>query len=300
MRFVLGVAIVFGLASQVFAAADSQSAESTDTSDKFGPFGLFDHRSSLGTGFFPEPFLVDEGDTDRELELNWLHQEGHGSNTDQVKGEIEWNFGLATIELEAPYERDTFPLHDLITGTTTTGRTEGMDAPRISLRHPIWQWVSEDGRIDNTLVVGAEVAVPSNSPVGKDTEIVPQLFDLLRLGDHFGLQIHAGYSTLLGSDPSNKRTLEYSADLSYRLSDSDIPLPRGVEEIVPIVELAGDRGLNKGDLSDNLTGVLGCRFNLDAIGPFSPRLGIGYVFPIDKQARKDFSWGVVTSLVFDF
>ena len=45
------------------------------TGSKFGPFGLFDTRSQYGTGFFPEPFLVDEGDLDREFVISSIHQE---------------------------------------------------------------------------------------------------------------------------------------------------------------------------------------------------------------------------------
>ena len=174
-----------------------------------------------------------------------------------------------------------------------------MDSIQIALRHPIWQYVSPDNNLDNTLVAAFELAIPTNSPVGKDTELVPEIFDLLRLGDHLGIQTHIGYSTLLGSDPSDKHTLEYSVDLSYLIDNSLLPLPKELIGLVPMFELAGERGLNNGDLSNHLSGVIGARFNLAPIGNASPRLGIGYVFPVDKQARNDFRWGIITSLVFD-
>jgi hypothetical protein len=121
----------------------------------------------------------------------------------------------------------------------------------------------------------------------------------LRIGDHFGLQTHAGYSTLFGDDVNNLQTLEYSADFSYNIDATQIPLPHQVLALVPIFELAGERPLNHGDFNDNLTGVLGGRINLENLGPASPRLSVGYIFPIDKGARDDFSWGVVVSFVFD-
>ena len=267
-----------------------------------GPYGLFnllDSRSQFGTGFFPEPFLVDEGDRDREVAFSSYHQEGAGSGVNQITAEVEWTFWGTTIEVEAPWESDTFPSTDPFTGQPDTQRTSGMDAIQIAFRHPVWQYVSPDNNIDNTLVAAFELAIPTNSPVGKDTELVPEIFDLLRLGDHLGIQTHIGYSTLLGPDPSDKETLEYSLDVSYTIDDSIVPLPQELLGIVPIFELAGERGLNNGDLSDNLTGVIGARFNLAPIGRASPRLGIGYVFPVDHQAAQSFHWGIITSLVFD-
>jgi len=282
--------------------ASSESASAPSASTAAGPYGLFnllDSRSEFGTGFFPEPFLVDEGDRDKEVALSWYHQEGPGSGTNQITGDVEWTFWGTTIEVEVPWESDTFPSTDPFTSQPDTQRTSGVDAIQIALRHPIWQYVSSDNNIDNTLVAAFEMAVPTNSPVGKDTELVPEIFDLLRLGDHLGIQTHVGYSTLLGPDPSDKETLEYSLDVSYTIDDSIVPLPQDLLGILPIFELAGYRGLNNGDLSDNLSGVIGARFNLAPIGTASPRLGIGYVFPVDKQASSTFRWGMITSIVFD-
>jgi len=266
---------------------------------KYGWFDLLDHQSVYGTGFFPEPFLVDEGDKDREAEFTWYHQEGAGTVSDQHTAEIEWSFGDTTVEVEAPWETDTSAGSDSLTGLPEHQRISGMDGIQVALRHPVWQYVSSDNRIDNTLVAAFELAIPTNSPVGKDTELVPEIFDLLRVGDHLGIQTHIGYSTLLGSDPSDKKTLEYSLDVSYTIDNTIVPLPRELLGIVPMFELAGERGLNKGDLSDDLSGVIGVRFNLPPIGQAAPRLGIGYVFPVDHQAGESFRWGIVTSLVFD-
>jgi hypothetical protein len=52
--------------------------------------------------------------------------------------------------------------------------------------------------------------------------------------------------------------------------------------------------------SDNLLGNAAVRFNLNAIGSIQPRLGVGFVFPIDNAAREEVHWGVYTSLVFEY
>ena len=285
----------------MYADSDSESGPSTapGAEGRYGLFNLLDGRSEFGTGFFPEPFLVDEGDRDNEIEFSWYHEEGAGSGTDQVTGEVEWTFWGTTVEVDVPWESDTFPGTNQFTGQPDTQRTSGMDAIGISFRHPVWQYVSPDNDIDNTLVAAFEVAAPTNSPVGKDTELVPEIFDLLRIGDHLGIQTHVGYSTELGSDPSDEETFEYSLDVSYNIDGSIVPLPQELLGIVPIFELAGYRGLNNGDLSDNLSGVIGARFSVAPIGDVSPRLGIGYVFPVDKQAGETFRWGIITSIVFD-
>jgi hypothetical protein len=294
--------MALGLVQQVSFAGQDQAGGSSTVPAAAGPYGLFnllDSRSVFGDDFFPEPFLSDEGDRDNEVAFSWLHQEGAGSITDQITGGVELTFSDTTVEVQAPWETDTFPGGDPGTGLPDTQRISGMDSIQIALRHPIWQYVSPGNNIDNTLVAAFEVAVPTNSPVGRDTELVPEIFDLLRLGDHLGIQTHVGYSTLLGPDPSDRETLEYSLDLSYAIDGSIVPLPRELLGIVPIFELAGERGLNNGDLSDDLMGVFGARFNLAPIGGESIRIGIGYVFPIDKQAGEEFHWGIVTSLVFD-
>jgi hypothetical protein len=65
--------------------------------------------------------------------------------------------------------------------------------------------------------------------------------------------------------------------------------------------LVGETAINGEDAGqNNLTGTLGVRLNLRSIGALQPRLGVGYVFPIDQTARDEFRWGVVTSVVFEF
>jgi hypothetical protein len=47
-------------------------------------------------------------------------------------------------------------------------------------------------------------------------------------------------------------------------------------------------------------GDLGFRANLKAIGPLQPRLGFAFVFPMNRDARDDLDWGIVTSLAFEY
>jgi hypothetical protein len=260
---------------------------------RFGPFGLFDTRSQYGTGFFPEPFLVDEGDLDREFVVSSIHEEGANSLSSSVTAEVEWSFHLLTVEVEAPYE------HDITYDPTGRTNAEGVGSPSVSFRHPIWQYVSPSETVDNTLVLACETAFPTNSEESHSTEIVPGFFDLLRIGDHFGFQANLGLSTLYGGDENHDHTVEYSGDFSWIIDDSEISLPKEILGIVPMIELAGERHVNHGDHSDELSGVAAVRFNLANIGQALPRLGVGYIFPIDKQAREEFHWGVTVSLVFD-
>lgn len=66
-------------------------------------------------------------------------------------------------------------------------------------------------------------------------------------------------------------------------------------------ELSGETELNKQDGGQSsVLGDLGFRANLNAFGPVQPRLGVAFVFPIDRGARQDVHWGVVTSLVFEY
>jgi hypothetical protein len=88
----------------------------------------------------------------------------------------------------------------------------------------------------------------------------------------------------------------------YELPQNQLPLP-GVISAVPLVEFDGELAVNQaGAGHDILFGTVGVRLNLVTLPllPAQPRLGVGYVFPIDKGARDEFRWGIVTSLVFEF
>jgi hypothetical protein len=72
-----------------------------------------------------------------------------------------------------------------------------------------------------------------------------------------------------------------------------------VEQFFPIFELTGGKDLNK-DEANSLTGGAGIRVNLKAIGKLEPRLGIGYVFPMNRVALQEMHSGIYTQFGFDF
>ena len=282
----------------MFSGLDA-AAQQTESS-RYGLMGLLDHRSRYGQFWFPEPLRGPEMDVDRELRVDWFHAEKKGVQQDTVKAEVEYNFGLLTIEIEAGYERGSESSFDPLSGRIVHDKSEGVGAIEFSARHPIYQYVSQDRSFDYTLVVALEIAVPSGSKISKDTEVVPQLFQLMRFGDHFSLQTSIGYSALIGPEEGGASALEYSIVLGYHLEHDDLPLP-GILRTIPIFELKGDWGLSREKTGHSaLFGTAGVRLNFASIGSAQPRIGIGYVFPIDQGAREELRWGVVTSIVFEF
>jgi hypothetical protein len=281
------------------ALASAARGQST-TVGRYGFLNALDHDSRYGQYWFPEPFRAPEMDVDNEFRLDWLHTEKRGHVADSVTAEIEKSFGLLTLEIEAPYQRETLRETDFGSGGSFMARAEGIGSIEVAARHPIYQWVSPNQFFDFTLAAALETAIPTTSEVGKDFEIVPQLFALVRVGEHFSIQSSVGYSTLVGPDDGGKQTLEYSAVFGWALEQEDLHLPGAIQRIVPEFELIGERGLNNGETANELSGTIGVRVNLDSIGPLQPRLGAGYVFPIDQDARNDFRWGVITSIVFEY
>lgn len=268
---------------------------------RYGPFNLFDHRSLYGKGIFPEPFLI--GDTDleiNELRFDWLHSQGKGRVNDFSRVEFEKGFGLMTLELELPYERDAGHTFNPLSRQTEGSRSEGIGNISIALRHPVYQFVTRDESIDSTFGVALEVGIPTNSPVSKNAEVVPKIFSDLRWGDHFTLQTLLGYSFRRGSgEAGGAQTVEYGLVLGYAIPHEDFPLP-GVDRLTPMFELSGETAMNHGAGHNILLGNAAFRLNLKAIGRVQPRLGVGYVFPIDGGAKNELRWGIYTSLVFEF
>ncbi len=297
------VSILSSLAALLLtASAASAAAEDNSAADThYGWFGLLDHRSQYGQFWFPEPFRMDETDVDNEVRFDWIHQAGHGKVTDDSRIEIEKAFGVTTFELEIPYHYETVTTTDPLSGATSKERTRGVGNIEISVRRPIYQFVSSNSFFDNTVGVGLELGLPTNSPVSQNTEGVAKVFDALRLGEHFSLQTMGGFSLLMGpGDAGGTQTFEYGVVAGYNIARKDLALPH-IEQLIPILELKGETGL-KGENAgqNNLTGTIGLRANFDAIGSLQPRIGIGYVFPIDKAASNDFKWGIVTSIVFEY
>jgi hypothetical protein len=291
------LALLLGL-TVTHAIAEADAGATATNTRYFG--GLLDSRSRYGQYWFPEPLRAPEMDVDNEFRVDWVHTENGNSQADEVKAEIEKSFGLLTLEVEVAYEREAESGIDPDTGLPFRDRSEGIGAIEFSARHPICQWVSADERFDFTLAPALEVAIPSGSDISKDSELVPQLFGLLRVGEHFSLQTSVGYSFVIGPEESGNQTLEYSAVFGWAFEQGERPLPSFVQRVVPIVEVVGERGLNQGNFTNILTGTAGFRINFESIGALQPRLGLGYVFPIDEGGRDELDWGVVTSLVFEF
>jgi hypothetical protein len=270
-------------------ANSSATALSTDT--RHGLFNWLDSRSEYGQGVFPEPFLVDDSDLEvNEIRLDWLHTRAAGSTGDVVKAEIEKGFGPLTLELEVPYERDRA---DDVT-------TEGFANVDVGARVPFYQYVSSGGFLDTTFGVAIEVGIPTQSAVSKNTELVPKIFNDLKLGN-FTLQSLIGHSTLFGpGDEGGLQTFEYGCVLGYTIDHKHLPLP-GVLQLIPVFELSGETELNKDNPGHNsMIGNAAIRLNLKAIGRIQPRLGVGFVFPINQNAREDVHCGIFTSLVFEY
>ena len=265
-------------------------------STRYGAFHWLDSRSTYGTSWFPEPFRVDESDIDNELRLDYQHNQGHGTVDRGLKAEVEKSFGVATIELEVPYDIST-----TATGGGRHSQTQGFGSLNVGVRTPFWQYVSPNGVFDTTFGAALEVGFPTNSPVSKNAEIVPKLFNDTRLGDHFSVQTICGISYLLGSQPDGgKRTFEYGMVFGYAIEHDQLPLPV-VQRLIPETEFVGESGLDRaGANTSHISMTLGVRANLNAVGPFQPRLGAGYILPVDKGSRNELTQGVIVSLVFEY
>jgi hypothetical protein len=267
--------------------ADGQPAPDT----RYGLFNGLDHRSRYGQDAFPEPFLVDDSDLETgEFRLDWLRTASGADHTDIIHPEIEYGIGLLTLELEVPYERD------VAVGQVTAG----LDNINVGARYPFFQSVSRTGFLDTTIGAGVEVGIPTTSALSQNAELVPKIFDDLKIGN-FTVQSIFGDSMQFGpGDDGGVNTFEYGFVFGYDLNHKTLPLP-GVDKIIPVAELSGETPLNKSDAGQNrLTGDAGLRVNLKSIGRLQPRPGLVFVFPLDNHARRDAHWGIMTSLVFEF
>jgi len=280
---VAGALMAVSLVSSVAVADDSASA------DRYGFFNGLDHRSVYGQGYFPEPFRVDDSDLEpNEARLDWTHIGAGSAHSDAVKAEVEKGFGLLTLELEVPYERDV----------DAGAVSQGFGNIDVGARYPFYQYVSADGSIDSTFGAALELGLPTHSTISKNAELVPKVFNDLKVGE-LTLQSIAGYSMLFGpGEDGGARTLEYGFVLGYPVPHRQLPLP-GVLEVVPVAELTGETGLNH-DRRTALLGDVGVRLFCKSIGRVQPRLGLAFVFPVNNTAREETHWGVITSLVFQY
>jgi hypothetical protein len=284
--------------SVVNLAASAVEPASPD-SYRFGAFSLLDHRSTYGTSWFPEPLSADEMDVDRELRIDYFHAENHDSQADDLSAEVEWNFGLLTLELEAPYSRESESTFDPIEGRTLRETSDGVGNIELSARYPLFEYVDREHHWDYTLAGKIELALPSGSKISKDTEVVPAILNLVRIGEHFSIQASAGYSMLIGPEEGGTNTLETDVVFGWHIDHNELAIPH-VLATIPIFELNNETSLSGESSGENaLFGTVGARMNFEAIGPAQPRIGLGYVFPIDDGARQELDWGVIVSFAFE-
>jgi len=279
------------LADDDAAPGGTQSVTAKDSANAF--FGWLDARSAYDNDFFPQPLLVDDTSLQKEPELEFssLRMQANARHSDIVAAEVQNSFGLLTMSLNIPYERDSAAGHI----------SQGIDNINIGGRYPLYQRIAANGFFDTTFGVGLEIGIPASSVISVNAELNPKIFNDLKLGKHFSIQSVLGYSALLGGgDNGGLDTFQYGFAFAYAIGHSEMPLP-GVQQLTPLLELVGNTGLSKTLAGqNNLLGSLGFRLDLKPIGDVQPSLGLGYVFPVDNGAHADFHWGIVTSLIFDF
>jgi hypothetical protein len=271
-------------------ATATNSAGGPDT--RYGLFNWLDHRSAYTQEAFPNPFLVDDvALEDNEFEFTWLHTKGNGQQSDIGTVEFQKGFGLLTLELQVPYERIVSPDQTV----------RGFGNIELGARYPLYQFVSADQLVDATFGAALQGGIPVQLRVDPNAELEPEIFNCLKLGDHFTVQSVLGYSTLFGpGDDGGAQTFEYGFSFAYAIPHRQLPLP-GVQQFIPMCELIGETGLNKDESGQNsLEGDIGFRANLNPIGEVQPGFGLAYVFPINNEARAELHWGFIVSLIFEF
>jgi hypothetical protein len=132
--------------------ADEPAAPAPPPDSRYGLFNQLDHRSSYAQDVFPEPFLVDDSAAeDDEARLDWLHTTADASKSDVITAEVEKGFGLLTLEIEVPYERD-------VQGGDVSQGVGNID---LGARYPLYQFVSAKGFWDTTFGSGVELGIPT-------------------------------------------------------------------------------------------------------------------------------------------
>ena len=259
---------------------------------RYGLFNGLDHRSYYSQGDFPEPFLVDDSGLEiNEARLDWVHTKAGHQHADTVTAEVEKGFGNLTLEIEVPYERN----YD------AGAVSQGIGNIDLGARYPFYEYVSRSAFFDTTFGGAIEVGIPASSTISINPEFVPKVFNDTKIGNHFTAQSIFGWSTLTGGgEEGGLQTFESGITLGWAIQHSELPLP-GVQQLIPMFELVGETPMNKDDSGNtSLLGNACFRVNLKAIGGVQPRLGFGYLFPINNNERANVHSGIVTSLVFEY
>ncbi len=291
------VTTLFVVVGIVAAAMGDEEATATNVwtpqNSRFGIFDALDHRSGYYQDSFPEPLLVDEtaAEPEGELEVNSLHTEASGQQSDIVTAEFEKSVSVVTFEIGLQYQR----FSDL------DDPSQGISDINLGVRCPFYQLVSADGLLDNTIGDALESIIPVNTALSKNVEMDPAVFDDLYLGNHFTIQSVFDYSVLAGGgDDGGAQSFEYGFDFAYTLPHEELAIP-GVLEFSPMFELNGELGLNEDEAGENsVLGSMGVRIVFKPVGGTEPSIAVGYVFPMDNAAREEVHWGVIASLNIEF
>lgn len=283
--------------SAVAADADDQPAFTSITNSaggetRYGLFNGLDHRSAYTREVFPEPFIVDDmALEDNELEVTWSHSKGRARQNDTESVEYQKGFGLLTLEASVAFQRIVTP----------DGIVNGLGPLELGARYPFYQFVSANRMIDATFGPALQSAIPLQLRVDPNAELEPQVFCDLLLAEHITIQTVAGYDVVFGSgDNGGERSYEFGASFGYLITRPQLSLP-GVEQFIPMVELANELGLNKDENGrNNFQGDAGFRVKMKPIGDLQPNFGAAFVLPLDSVARNELHWGFVVSLIFDF
>ena len=209
--------------------------------------------------------MDDTGLEINEARLDWLHTRANSQQSDIASAEVEKGFGLLTLELRVPFERDASP------GEVS----QGVGNIEVGARQPFYQFVSAHEFFDTTVGAALEVGIPVNSAVSHNTELVPKIFNDLKVGENFTVQSLIGYSSLLGGGADGGlQTFEYGFVFGYRIDHHRLPLP-GVQQLIPMFEIQGETQMNHDNPGQtSLLGNAAFRVNLNTIGRVQPRLSL--------------------------
>ena len=288
----LTVAVLIQTAARAEELGSTVLTNAVASDTRYGLFNGLDHRSYYSQGDFPEPFLVDDSGLEiNEARLDWVHTKAGHQHADTVTAEVEKGFGNLTLEIEVPYERN----YD------AGAVSQGIGNIDLGARYPFYEYVSRSAFFDTTFGGAIEVGIPASSAISINPEFVPKVFNDTKIGNHFTAQSIFGWSTLTGGgEEGGLQTFESGITLGWAIQHSELPLP-GVQQLIPMFELVGETPMNKDDSGNtSLLGNACFRVNLKAIGRVQPRLGFGYLFPINNNERADVHNGIVTSLVFEY
>jgi hypothetical protein len=294
-KFVLTFIAVFSIRFIAYGDDDDVAATNLWTAQnaRFGPFDCLDHRSGYYGDAFPQGLLVEDTSAEQEgeLELNYLHTGAGKKKDDVISAEAQKSLGVFTFELEVPYER-TVRSH---------GKLEGVGDIEVNTRSPLYQYVTANGLFDTTAGVGVDVGIPVNSPVSKNTELEPGIFDDFKIGNHFTVQATLAYDKLFGGgSDGGEEDFEYGMDFAWAVPHTELPIP-GVDRISPMFEIDGELGLNMDEANqNNVLGGAGFRMDFKSVCNLQPSLGLSYIFPMSAVARKDVRWGFATSFTVEF